>query len=135
MLNQDEGHAGVRRKRVEELVESFQSPCRSAETDHHEVVGPGRSLSLSRSASARPQPGLLSPAWAGFNRHGFWLSTLLCIAVGRNELGQQLELLPLGPQQLLEALAEDPVELLMQLDDLDLGLQVDLIIQAGGQTV
>jgi len=131
MLNQDEGHAGVRRKRVEELVESLQSPCRSAETDHPEVVGPGRSLSLSRSASGRPQPGLLSP-WAGFNRHGFGLSALLCIAVRRSELGQQLELLPLRPQQLIEVLAEDPVELLMQLDDLDLGFQIDLIIQAGG---
>src|ERR1700730_17561653 len=37
--------------------------------------------------------------------------------------------------RLLEVLAEDPVQLLMQLDDLDLGLQIDLIIQAGGQTV
>src|SRR4029077_15934167 len=120
MLNQDEGHAGVGRKRVEELVESLQSPGRSAETDHHEVVGPGRSLSLSRTASARPQPGLLSPTWAGFNRHGFWPSTLPCIAVRWGESGQQLELLSLGPQQLLEVLAEDPVELLMQLDDLDL---------------
>src|SRR5438132_4590772 len=45
------------------------------------------------------------------------------------------KLLPLRPQQLLEVLAEDPVQLLMQLDDLDLGLQIDLIIQAGGQTV
>ena len=132
MLNQDEGHAGVGRKRVEELVESLQSPCRSAETNHQEVVGSGRSLSLSRSASARPQPGLLSPKWVGFNRHGFGLSTLLCIAVRRSELGQQLELLPLRPQQLLEVLAEDPVELLTQLDNLDLGLQIDLIIQAGG---
>src|SRR6266404_5667635 len=99
MLNQDEGHAGVGRKRVEELAESFQSPCRGAETDHQEVVGPGRSLSLSRSASARPPAGLLSPTWAGFIRHGFWLSTLLCIAVRRSELGQQLELLTLRPQQ------------------------------------
>src|SRR6202022_5123168 len=98
-LKQNEGHAGVGRKCVEELVESLQSPCRSAETNHQEVVGPGRSLSLSRSASARPQPGLLSPTWAGFNRHGFWLSTSLCIAVRWGELGQQLELLPLRPQQ------------------------------------
>ena len=60
---------------------------------------------------------------------------LLCIAVCRGELGQQLELLPLGPQQLVEVLAEDPVQLLMQLDDLDLGLQIDLVIQAGGKTV
>src|SRR4029077_19684939 len=107
-------------------------PGRSAETDHHEVVGPRRSLSLSRSASAPPQAGLLPPTWAGFNRHGCGLSTLLCIAVRRSELGQQLELLPLRPQKLLEVLAEDPVQLLMQLDYLDLGLQIALIIQAGG---
>ena len=50
-------------------------------------------------------------------------------------LGQQLELLPLRPQQLLEVLAEDPVQLLVQLDDLDLGLQIDLIIQAGSKTI
>src|SRR5437016_7474718 len=65
----------------------------------------------------------------------FWLSTLLCIAVRRSELGQQLELLTLRPQQLGEVIGEDPVQLLMQLDDLDLGLQVDLVIQAGGKTV
>jgi len=45
------------------------------------------------------------------------------------------KLIPLRPQQLIEVLAEDPFQLLMQLDDLDLGLQIDLIIQAGGQTV
>src|SRR5438093_9324879 len=82
-----------------------------------------------------PRPGrsrVFSPKWVGFNRHGFGLSTLLCIAVRRSELGQQLELLPLRSQQFFEVLAEDPVQLLMQLDDLDLGLQIDLIIQAGG---
>jgi hypothetical protein len=60
---------------------------------------------------------------------------LLCIAVRRGELGQQLELLPLCPQQLVEVLGEDSVQLLMELDDLDLCLQVDLVIQAGGQTI
>jgi hypothetical protein len=64
-----------------------------------------------------------------------YCALLLCIAVRRSELGQQPELLPLCPQQLVEVFAEDPVQLLMQFDDLDLGLQIDLIIQAGGQTV
>jgi hypothetical protein len=59
----------------------------------------------------------------------------LGIAVRWGELGQQLELLTVRPQQLAEVIGEDPVQLLIQLDDLDLGLQVDLVIQAGGKTV
>jgi Adenylate and Guanylate cyclase catalytic domain len=90
----------------------------------------GETMTLtSYSGAVAPLP---LPDKPSIDRHGFGLSTLLCIAVRRSELGQQLELLPLRPQKLLEVLAEDPVQLLMQLDDLDLGLQIDLIIQAGG---
>jgi hypothetical protein len=41
MLNEDKGHAGVGRERVEQLVEGLQPSRRGADTDHQEVVGPG----------------------------------------------------------------------------------------------
>src|SRR3984893_15994017 len=98
------------------------------------IAGKPRFSAFNRSSRAiPPMPGIR----ASTTRHPFRsgrsaarnASPLAC------ELGQQLELLPLRPQQLIEVLAEDPVELLMQLDDLDLGLQVDLVIQASGQTI
>jgi hypothetical protein len=41
MLNEDKGHAGAGRERVEQLVEGLQPSRRGADTDHQEVVGPG----------------------------------------------------------------------------------------------
>src|ERR1700730_7023523 len=94
-----------------------------------EPLAVAKRLGPAAAGSSQPHVGGLQSSWI------LAFHVQLCIAVCRSELGQQLELLPLRPQQLLEVLAEDPVQLLMQLDDLDLGLQIDLIIQAGGQTV
>ena len=57
----------------------------------------------------RTSRGRVVPAFprTRFNCHGFSLSTLLCIAIRWGELGKQLELLPLRPQQLVEMLGED----------------------------
>ena len=98
-----------------------------------------RACAVSRKASLRD--GETEPAVPAFRARGSIVMDFcfphsrLGIAIRRGELGQQLELFPLRPQQLLEVLGEDPVQLLMQLDDLDLGLQVDLVIRAGGQAI
>ena len=41
MLDQDEGHAGVGRERIEQLVEGFEAASRGAEPDHQEALSCG----------------------------------------------------------------------------------------------
>ena len=74
VLDQDEGHAGVGRERLEELAERLQSPGRGAETDHHKVVLPGRGLLLWRSVLVRPLAAAAVLPRARFSRHRFLLS-------------------------------------------------------------